>query len=126
MGGGGEGLRRNGKDGRPRARTGACTPARDEKRECPRDEVRGIAREEKLRFTDRGTLTKRKWSSRERGGNSRDERGGYKRKFLAFSFLHSSSAARLILFYFSLFKIERINMSKRRARERDARGDRVE
>lgn len=59
-------MRRNGKDGRPRARTGACTPARDEKRECPRDEVRGIAREEKLRFTDRGTVTKRKWSSRER------------------------------------------------------------
>lgn len=124
MGGGGERereLRRDGKDGRPlaRARVLLCTG-------CPRDEVRGIAEGEKLRFTDRRTLTKREWSLRERrklvgGGRGRS---GYKRRFPAFSFLHVSFTARLISSSFSFFKIERIidtrgkGKMERMARER--------
>lgn len=82
-----------------RSLSGACTPARDEKRECPRDKERGIAEGEKLRFTDRRTVTKREWSLRERRKLA-EERSGISGGFFAFSFLYSSFAARLISSFF--------------------------
>lgn len=55
--------KRDGKDGRRRL---ARARAR-ERRKAGMSEGRGIAEGEKLRFTDRRTVTKREWSLRERG-----------------------------------------------------------
>lgn len=85
---------------RKTARSGACTLAQDEKRERPRDKERGIAEGEKLRFTDRRTVTKREWSLRERRKLA-EERNECKRRFSAFSFLHSSLAVLFLFFSFS-------------------------
>lgn len=118
----GGGLRRDGKDGRPLPCARVHTPARDEKRECPRDEERGIAEGEKLRFTDRGTVTKRERSLRERRKNLRRKEVGTSGDSARLPLsIQASLHVSFHLFLFSPFEIERINMREMRGKWKRAR-----
>jgi len=92
---------------RKTARSGACTSARDERRECPRDKVREIAEAEKLRIEGRA-VTKREFERKEERNLRGKEVGIRDSSCIPFSFQASLHVLfRLILFP---FKTERINM----------------